>query len=337
MMKLSKRLICNLLIFIFVSFFYGNVSAQELLNIDRVLTPVIDGDWWEIASTPDLGKYNSPNQQPVDFGIWKAEDGSWQLWSCIRNSNYPGSSYTTRFLYGWEGKSITSTGWEPKGIKWTANPLLGETPGGMQAPFVLKEDNAYYLFYGDWKRICLAKSYDGKDFSRVLGGNGQPDLFTEHPQADFEINTARDPMVLKQGNTYYCYYTSHLGDPVNDGAAFCRASLNMKDWTEPVMVSHTPPFEGNSPRYSDECPHVVFLPENNLYYLFVTQMYGKYSQTTVYASYNPMYFGVDDNSNKVCTLPIAAPEIVYKDGQYYIVALNATLDGIRVAKLRWEK
>jgi len=324
--------------------FSSSTQAQEPKD-NKILIPIIDGEWWSIANNPDLGEYNSPNQQPVDFGIWQAEDGTWQLWSCIRDSKFPGTEkengrYTTRFFYGWEGISLTSTDWQPKGIKWVAEPLLGETPGGMQAPFVMKEDNLYYLFYGDYKRICLATSMDGKNFTRVLGGNGQPDLFSEehaHLNHDiFNTSKARDPMVLKRGNTYYCYYTSHMPHPVNDGWGFCRISLNLKDWSESVVVSHTPPYEGKSPRYSDECPFVVYLPDNGLYYLFVTQSYGENSQTTVYASPNPMYFGIDDDSRKVCTLPVAAPEILFEDGQYYIVALKPGLDGIMAARLKFE-
>jgi len=45
---------------------------------------------------------------------------------------------------------------------------------------------------------------------------------------------------------------------------------------------------------------------------------------------------VDDDANKVCTLPIAAPEIILQDGQYYLVALTDALDGVRMAKLKWE-
>lgn len=312
------------------------LAWQAAAQSPAIPVPTIDGDWWPIATNPDLGVYHSEKQQPVDFGVWQAGDGSWQLWSCIRNSNFPGSPYTTRFLYGWEGESLTATDWEPTGIKWVADTTLGERAGGMQAPYVFKEGLYYYLFYGDWKRVCLARSTDGKNFTRVLGGNGQPDLFTEHPYASFTMNNARDPMVIKRGNTYYCYYTSHLGDPVNDGWAFCRTSLNLRDWSESVRVSHTPPYNFNSPRYSDECPHVVYLPEHDLYYLFVTQTYGKNSQTTVYASPNPMYFGLDDDSRKVCTLPIAAPEVILQDGQYYLAALNDALDGVRMVKLKWK-
>ncbi len=49
-----------------------------------VLVPQIDGDWRVVARQPDLGPYTTPKQQPVDFAVWQAADGTWQLWSCIR-------------------------------------------------------------------------------------------------------------------------------------------------------------------------------------------------------------------------------------------------------------
>ena len=97
-------------------------------NAKKIPVPVIDGEWWRIADNPDLGNYNSDKQQLVDFGIWQAADGTWQLWSCIRRSKFPGSAHTNRFLYGWEGESLTATLWKPQGVKWVADPGLGETP-----------------------------------------------------------------------------------------------------------------------------------------------------------------------------------------------------------------
>lgn len=320
---------------LFTSLFFVVALSVELCAQNHTIpVPTISGPWRPIAANPDLGEFNSPEQEPVDFGVWQAQDGTWQLWSCIRKSKFPGTNYTTRFLYGWEGKSLTSTNWNPKGIKWTADSTLGETPGGMQAPFVLKEADTYYLFYGDWNRICLAKSSDGKNFKRVSGKNGQPNLFTEYEDVEHGRN-ARDPMILKRGNTFYCYYTAHLHDPDEDGAAFCRVSFNLNDWSESSIISRTAPYKGNSQRWSDECPFVVYLDEYKLYYLFVTQLYGKDSQTTVYASPNPMYFGVNDEKYKVCTLPIAAPEIVFHQGRYYLFALNPGLDGVRMTTLEW--
>src|SRR6185369_15364845 len=51
---------------------------------DNVPIPKIEGPWWQVTGIPDLKEYNSPGQQSVDFAIWKASDGTWQIWSCIR-------------------------------------------------------------------------------------------------------------------------------------------------------------------------------------------------------------------------------------------------------------
>ena len=53
--------------------------------------PTIDGSWWQVAGDPDLGKYTSERQQPVDFAIWQAADGYWQIWSCIRHTKCGGT------------------------------------------------------------------------------------------------------------------------------------------------------------------------------------------------------------------------------------------------------
>lgn len=65
-----------------------------------------------------------------------------------------------------------------------------------------------------------------------------------------------------------------------------------------------------------------------------TQRYGMNAQTSVYRSINPLYFGIDDDRSLVCTLPIAAPEIIRHEGQDYIAYLNADLKGIQMAKLK---
>jgi hypothetical protein len=45
---------------------------------------------------------------------------------------------------------------------------------------------------------------------------------------------------------------------------------------------------------------------------------------------------VDSDEYLIGTLPVAAPEIVFHDGQYYIAALLPSLKGIRVAKVKWK-
>ena len=196
------------------------------LSAAEPLVPVIDGAWWTVAGNPDLGEFTSLKQEPVDFGVWQAADGTWQLWSCIRNTKCGGKS---RLFYGWEGKNLSDTNWMPKGIVMQADPALGEAKGGLQAPYVFRENGIDYMFYGDWNRICLATSRDGKNFERYKNERGQPDVFTG------PYGNTRDAMVLKIGALYFCYYTGHQAKtaPAPIAAAFCRTSADLLHWSEP--------------------------------------------------------------------------------------------------------
>ncbi|MDR0542867.1 MAG: hypothetical protein LBH19_11755 [Dysgonamonadaceae bacterium] len=310
--------------------FSGNVFPGEPAKKNS-LVPIIEGEWWDIAANPDLGKLGKQGQEPVDFGIWQAADGTWQVWSCIRNVNCGGHE---RLFYRWEGKSLTDTHWTPMGIAMQSDPGVGEPEGGLQAPFVLKEKDTYYMFYGDWNRICLAKSADGKNFERVLNKRGQPDLFSGPYQ-----NT-RDAMVLKSNGLFFCYYTGHTSTPPSGQdscAVFCRISTNLYQWSDPVVVcSGGSPSKGIAWYGADsECPFVVNY--NRTFYLFRNQLYGPGGLNTQYLSDNPLSFGTgDDDSCLIGQLNVSAPEIIEYNGEYYIAALKPGLDGIRMAKLKWK-
>jgi hypothetical protein len=277
----------------------------------------ITSDWWRVAGNPDLGELSTNEQQPVDFAIWQAKDGTWQLWSCIRKTNCGGK---TRLLHRWQGRHLTDTHWKPMGIAMQADPNFGETPGGLQAPFVMNWMGEYIMWYGDWQNICKAKSYDGKTFAKMLAKDGKTGLFSEGPDAN-----ARDAMVLQIGGMFYCYYTAH---PNQQGAVYARASHDLNTWTDSYKVAYGG--VAGTKFWHAECPHVV--EKNGMYYLFRTQSYAPHPKTTVYRSTNHLDFGVDDDQYRIGTLPVAAPEIILHEGEYYIAALTPDLDGIRVAK-----
>jgi len=293
---------------------------------EDVLVPRIVGPWWQVAGDPDLGEWTTPGQQPVDFAVWQAADGTWQLWSCIRKTACGGN---TRLFYGWQGRKLTDRDWEPIGIAMLADPQYGETPGGLQAPHVIRVAGVYQMFYGDWRNICLARSRDGVTFERVLGEQGRPQLFSEDRHADDVTNT-RDAMVLPVGDTYYCYYTAY---PDRHGAVFCRTSQDLKTWSKSKVVA-AGGLAGDNP-YSAECPHVVYHEPSGCYYLWRTQRYGKEAISTIYRSKGPMDFGVNDDRYLVCRMPVAAPEIIFHEGRWYIAALLPSLKGIQLARLDW--
>jgi hypothetical protein len=296
------------------------LSATIARAEDQQTLPQIDGEWWTVAGDPDLGNLTDPKQQPVDFAVWQAADGTWQLWSCIRHTKCGGK---TRLFHRWEGKRLTDRNWQPMGIALQADPKVGETSGGLQAPHVMRTDNSYYMFYGDWENICVASSRDGKSFQRRIADNGRTGMFSESPGAN-----TRDPMVVRIGELWHCYYTAY---PNRKGAVYCRTSRDTKIWSDSKMVAFGGQ-AGTGPG-SAECPFVMLYAGN--YYLFRTQRYGTNAQTSVYCSKNPMDFGVENDAHFIGTLPVAAPEIILHQGQYYIAALLPSLKGIQIARLKW--
>ena len=317
--------------FVIISICTFCLSAAANQKSDSVLIPQISGQWWQVAGSPMDHKYATEKQQPVDFAVWQAADGTWQLWSCIRHTTAGGPKGNTRFFYRWEGKSLTDTHWRPLGIAMEADPSYGEAPGGLQAPHVIKIDKTYHMFYGDWMNICLATSKDGKNFQRQIHNNGKTGMFNEG-----KGEHARDAMILKVGDRYHCYYTAHsMRSPVKNhrGVNYCRISCDLRNWSPANIVA-----EGNAyfkGPYCAECPHVVFLRESKHYYLFNTQKYNGRQHTTVYRSDDPFRFGINDNTLEVAILPVAAPEIILYKGKYYIASLMPSLKGIHIAQLKW--
>jgi hypothetical protein len=281
------------------------------------------GGWWTVAGNPDLGQLTDPKQQPVDFSIWQAADGTWQLWSCIRNTKIGGR---TRLFHRWEGKQLTDTDWKPMGIALRADLNVGEE--SVQSPYVFKDGGVYHMFYGDWNHICRATSQDGKNFTRVIGPDGKTGMFGEGTG-----NFARDPMVLKIGGTYHCYYCANPegGKGAGKGVVFCRTSPDLKTWNESKRVAYGGSAGTNWT--SAECPFVTV--HDGWYYLFRTQSYGQGAQSRIYRSKDPLNFGINDDQFLLGTLPVAAPEIIEHEGQTYIASLLPSLKGIRIAKLDW--
>jgi len=303
-----------------------SIAAGGVVAAEPPVVPRIAGPWWPVAGNPDLGAYTSDGQQPVDFAVWQAADGTWQIWSCIRHTKCGGH---TRLFYRWEGRNLTDTNWRPMGIAMQADPKLGEAEGGLQAPHVFREGDVYYMVYGDWHRICLAKSTDGKTFQRVLDEKNRPALFAG------PYDTARDAMVLKVGDLFHCYYMGHQKGAKYESAIFCRTSGDLQQWSEPRIVSAGGIAATQCNWYGGdaECPFVVH--KDGRFILFRNQLYGRPSLNTQYVSGNPLDFGVGHDRFRISTLPVAAPEIILHEGRWYIAALNPGLDGIRIARLDW--
>lgn len=293
-------------------------------NHKKSWIPEVIGDWWQIAGNPDLGKYQTERQQPLDFGIWQAADGTWQLWSCVRRTACGGRN---RLFYRWEGDNLTSKDWRPMGIAMEADTNFGETEGGLQAPYVILQEDVYYMFYGDWVNICLAMSWDGKTFARHLNANCLSGLFSEKPGT-----SSRDPMVMAHNDQYYIYYTAV---PEEKGAIYCRTSNDLLTWSESVIVSAGG--SGGDGPASAECAFVYHLPQDSAFYLFRAhpeESSGEYV-TSIYRSYDPLNFGVDSDRYLIGSLPFEVIRIIADGPDFFMSALNPGYDGIRLARMHW--
>lgn len=284
--------------------------------------PALDSAWRTVATMPAVGDVASPSQQVVDFALWQDAAGHFEVLSCIRGTSEPGN---TRVLHRWEGATFEQTPWTAMGIALRADAQYGETPGGLQAPFVLPFEGGYRMFYGDWEHIDSASSTDGVRFTRVLDAAGRPQLFDEGLG-----NNTRDPMVLRVGDHYNAYYTAY---PNGRGADFVRTSTDLVHWSASRVVSSGGAAGSN--QWSTECPFVHYEPAAQRYYLFRTYAYGPVQQTAVYCSPDPTDFGVDDDRYLQGVLEVAAPEVFTYQGETWLAALTPALDGIRVTRLRF--
>lgn len=291
--------------------------------------PRIAGEWVQIAGEPDLGRFATPKQEVVDFAIWEALDGSWQAWSCIRHTAEAGA---TRLFHRWQGKSPLEPGWEPMGVAMRADPAFGERLGSMQAPFVLRIDGKYWMFYTSGGRAFAALSEDGKTFARHQLEPGRFGVFDRFSTGEDKVigGGGRDIMLLRDGGRWIAYYTAN---PDDIGRVYARASADLRNWGDARIVGWGG--ESGTNFYSAECPFVYRPPGSPWYFLFRTQLYKSTPMTRVYRSTDPFDFGQGNDKYLVARLPVAAPELFEYRGRLHIACLMPDLKGLRTAPLEF--
>lgn len=285
-----------------------------------MLTPKIVGDWWTIAENPDLGEFSSAGQQPMDFSIWQAADGSWQLGACIRGTACGGEG---RLLWRWQSDSLDYERWQSSGLLLQAETEVGETLGGLQAPYVVHKNGQYHMFYGDWVNICYATSRDGKKFSRVIQPNGQSAIFNEGSS-----NFTRDPMLFVHKGICYLYYTGVVDDI---GAIYCRTSTDLVSWGPSCIVSRSG--AGGCGPSDAECAFVTQAEKSEQFYLFRWHSDGN---TAIFRSDDPLDFGVDGDEKKIASLSVEVARIIRTEQAMYISSLKEDYSGMRLARFEWQ-
>ena len=296
----------------------------------RPQRPVLVGPWWRIGDNPDLGDLTGPEQEVVDHAVFQSADGRWHLWACIRRTRIG------RLLYAWEGPDIEAPHWERRGIALRAVAAYGESLNDwngeewIQAPHVIVHDGVYYMFYGGHStelgecQVCLATSPDGRAWQRHRGARGYSRVFVGPGEA-------RDPMVLRVGDLWHCYYTGHDTGQRAPCKVYCRTSPDLIHWSDYIAVNWGG--SGGDGNWSAECAHVVY--RHGYYYLFRTSRYAPPALSHVYRSRDPFDFGRGHDRYKIGTLPVAAPEVVIIGERTYITTVEDLRGGVQVARLAW--
>lgn len=145
------------------------------------------------------------------------------------------------------------------------------------APYILKRKGVYYMFYTGvnvdvCQSICLATSKDLYHWERyesnpvVIPGEWGNGIYSQDKWSD-----CRDPMILKDGRNYYCYYTAMRLNKETQQRESCigiSSSRNLLHWKDegfiPLKYSmNTPP----------ESPFVV-KHKQTFYLVYTNYKYG---------------------------------------------------------------
>jgi hypothetical protein len=284
--------------------------------------PEIAGEWWQVAFSPELPEIESPPGEVVDHCFFPAADGTWQLWTQIRDTRHG------RLFFRWVGSRNFVNGrelWQPDGICWVGDPHAGEAPRVIQAPFCAVDGHRRFLFYGGGGCICRADSADGLVFIRHRGPDGRSALFGDLSERG--SNGIRDPFLLRTGDRCHLYYTRGTEVLVRSASSPAAA-----EWSAPATAKRAPG--------GPQSPTVVRF--GDWFYLFTMAASTAY-RTEVYASRNPLDFD-SPPASRVALLSTSASEVIRVGDRWFISSLIPVRNaagaitghgGVRVAPLAW--
>jgi hypothetical protein len=289
--------------------------------------PVLAAPWIRIAAPPELERWAKPGVQPVDFTIFPAADGVWQLIACVRGTAQPGGN---RLLYRWESPSLTAADWRPMGIFAEADPAFGHQPGLLQAPFCVIAGGQWHLFCNSAGAHCLT-SRDGRTFSWAANAAGSRTFFP----------MGRDVMILDhrdRDGLWYAFYTEYRPEldarRKHHTVSYRTARTLDGAWSERVdygVLTPLPPVGDGYPFCEAESPFV--LRRGDWYY--------RWEQMDVFISRSLIDWSAASRHELVPggRRSFLAPEII-SDGDARIIAAYSYepgYSGIYLAPLAWRE
>ncbi len=289
---------------------------------------------WRIAASPSGYEWdNGDKDEVVDFTVFQAAGGTWQLIACVRKCTFPvayetGKNHRGRILFRWESDDLFASNWKETGIFRTTDDLPPGVPvknnkGMIQAPYVVKDNGLYYMIYNS-KDAHMLVSTNGKDWAHQADYSGNYTLF--------KMNGGRDIMLVDNRDVDGKWYAVHT--PQTKGydsrgyeLVYRTAGNLLGPWSEALKMAKRDYWQ------DVESPFIV--RRNGWYYLFL--------QDWVYAKQNITdYFDApftDLHSFNRMPRRGIAPEIISCQGQDYLAAYNTIKtdpqEGIEIRPLHW--
>lgn len=283
----------------------------------------------EAGKDPFEGKYAEPGGYAVDHALIKKGDTHHLIY--IRGkavSNWPESPLEN---FG-HAISTDLVNWTPQ------EPVLQCPDSGWDgyqvwAPHIIEHDGKYWMFYtgvnsNACQAIGIATSDDLYHWTRCE----KNPVITSGPWGYWGTghwSDCRDPMVLKDGDTFYCYYTAYRqlqkDPPEGEYCVGVASSKDLLNWTDCgfIRLEHsltTPP------------ESVFTVKRNGKYYL----TYTNYKHGIVYAvSDNPVEGFVEPDPTEIAILAGVSASEIYRDGDdWYISLISHMQNGLHFFEIQ---
>ncbi len=341
-MELRKSL-CWMLMFLLGGLFFSiaaEVPETPCLNKtgDDCMGWSTDG-WRIVKRSPSNYEFdNGEEDEVVDFAVFQAADGTWQVIGCVRWATCP-VPYDTkgqgkgRLLFRWESPDLFAPDWKEMGVLFTTDDLKGVSKyaqGMLQAPYVVKDNGLYYMICNT-KTAHMLTSPDGKTWTQVKNHAGSYELFNTQGARDITLVDNRD--VDGKWYALMCQKTS-FKPGVPGFVQYTSATNLLGPWSALKEMA-------TQDHWQDvESPSMV--RRGGWYYLFLQDQIFAQPNITDYFEH-PVHADLSSfagQSSGSRTLRGIAPEIIQHEGKYYMATYN-TLDGnpcegIEIRPLHWK-
>ena len=283
--------------------------------------PYVDGEWKILFKPEKTGNYIN------DHSIFKAHDGNYHLFGI---TSFEGGAPNERYF----AHGVTSD----LSIPMTEQRREIDRGTLAWAPCVVRtEGDYYYMFYGP-SPTSLAVSFDLYEWCNHTVTLKNEPLFSAH----------RDHFVLRLDDGTYLMYIVGTREKKSCISLFWSCDLINWDFKGYALTSGEGA-ELNPPWGAMESPFVVRI--DNEYYLFVTYTdcsASNYHNTLVFHSKNPESFGVyngeDGENAPIAKIFAHAPEIIEKNGEYFITTCGwngyddiPNKGAVSIAPLKWKE